>query len=239
MILRMEDIDATRCKPGFTQGILEDLQWLGILWDGPVRIQSEHMEDYRSALSQLSGSGLTYPCFCTRADVTAAAEAAHSPPDFYPGTCRGLVQVVADARIAAGEPYAVRLDVRLTAQRVGALEFMEQGQSHRVEPDKIGDFVVARKEVPTSYHLSVVVDDALQGVTLVTRGDDLFPATGPQRLLQAALGLPAPTYEHHRLVCGPDGRRFAKRDSSVTVQSLREQGNSAARVLEMAGAPAF
>jgi glutamyl-Q tRNA(Asp) synthetase len=230
MLLRIEDIDPTRSRPEFYPAIEEDLAWLGIRWDGPVRRQSRHLDDYRAALRNLIDAGVTYPCFCTRREiaeeVARSGEAQHGPDGpRYPGTCRALPADEARSRVSAGEPYAVRLDAHAAAQIAGRLEWNERGEGKvRADPLAHGDFVVARKETPTSYHLSVVVDDALQGVTLVTRGRDLREATHAQRLLQALLGLPAPEYLHHRLVLDPDGRRLAKRDGPESLQNLREAG---------------
>lgn len=225
MLLRIEDIDRTRARPEYYAAIEEDLAWLGIRWDGPVRVQSEHFEDYARALARLDDAGLLYPCFCTRSEIAASASAQHGPDGpLYPGTCRRIPPDEARRRMEA-EPYALRLDAAKAAEAAGPLEFEEAGQgTAQADPTLHGDFVVARKEFPASYHLAVVVDDALQGVTLVTRGRDLAPATHAQRLLQALLGLPAPRYAHHRLVLGPDGRRLAKREGAASVRGLRESG---------------
>ena len=213
-LVRIEDIDRSRCRPEFEAGILEDLAWLGLEWEEPVRRQSEHMDDYANALAALDRRGLTYPCFCTRRDIAAAATAPHGPEGApYPGTCRALGAAERRMRVARGEPYALRL--------------------------REGDAVVARKDIGASYHLAVVVDDALQGVTLVTRGEDLAFALPLHNRLQRLLGLPVPDYEHHPLLAGPNGRRLAKRDRAATLQSLRKAGVSPgevrARVLQMGG----
>jgi glutamyl-Q tRNA(Asp) synthetase len=240
-LLRIEDIDATRCRPAFTDGIVEDLAWLGVDWDGEIRRQSEHFDDYRAALATLEGRGLLYPCFCTRKDIQAEIErssaAPHGPEGaLYPGTCRRLGAEERAGPIAQGRPFALRLDVAEAMAAVGELQWNDRDRGpQRAHPERFGDVVLARKETPTSYHLAATVDDALQGVTLVTRGDDLFEATHVHRLLQALLGLPTPEYRHHRLLTDAEGRRFAKRDSSLTVHALRESGKTAAEVRAMAG----
>jgi len=242
-ILRIEDIDATRCRPEFERAIYEDLAWLGLTWDEPVRRQSEHMADYATALDQLDRLGVLYPCFCTRqeiaAEIAAAANAPHGPDGpLYPGTCRTLSAAERAARIARGLPYALRLNAAAAARIAGPLSWQEEGRGAiAVEPGKLGDAVLARKEVATSYHLAVTVDDALQGVTLVTRGEDLFHATHVHRLLQALLGLAAPVYRHHILLTDADGRRLAKRDARLTLRALRAAGRTPAEVRTMAGFP--
>jgi len=252
-LVRLEDIDQTRCKPEYARRMLDDLAWLGLDWDGEVRVQSRHIDDYRAALARLDGMGLLYPCFCTRAqiaaEIAAAGGAPHGPDGpVYPGTCRGMPRGEARARIAGGQHPAWRLDMAKAAERAGPLMFREWGGASEGEgvervapsvacrPGRFGDVVLARKDSPTSYHLAVTVDDALQGVTLVTRGEDLLPATDIHRLLQALLGLPEPDYWHHSLLLGPDGKRFAKRDKSVSVPDLRAAGHTAAAVLAMAAA---
>ncbi|HEX7968381.1 MAG TPA: tRNA glutamyl-Q(34) synthetase GluQRS [Stellaceae bacterium] len=240
-LLRIEDIDRTRCRPEFTAAILDDLAWLGLDWDGPVRVQSEHFADYRAALGRLSEQGLIYPCFCTRADITAEvarADAAPQGPEgpLYPGTCRALAQETRETRMTAGEPFALRLDVVRAAALAGPLTWQDENAGP-VAADRLshGDVVLARKDTPTSYHLAVTVDDALQGVTLVTRGEDLFGATDVHRLLQALLDLPTPRYRHHRLLTDASGRRLAKRDRALTLRALREAGRTPAEVRAMAG----
>ena len=236
-LLRIEDIDRTRCRPEFTQAIFEDLAWLGLDWERPVRIQSEHMADYAAALARMDAMGLIYPCFCTRAEI-AAAETAPQGPDgpLYPGTCRGLPSDEVARKKEAGLPFALRLDSATAIARVGPLHWHDaEAGDQRARPKLLGDAVLARKDTPTSYHLSVTVDDALQGITLVTRGTDLFEATHLHRLLQALLGLPTPAYHHHHLLTDPTGRRLAKRDKAVTLRSLREAGHTPSEVLKMAG----
>ena len=231
--LRIEDIDATRCRPEHETGLRQDLAWLGLVWPEPVRRQSEHMADYARALARLAKLDLIYPCFCTRADIAAEVAASPSAPHgpdgpLYPGTCRHLPPAEATARQASGAPFALRLRMAAALQRVGGDLVWTDVFAGRVaaEPARFGDVVLARKETPTSYHLSVVHDDALEGVSLIIRGRDLFEATHVHRLLQALLGLPVPLYAHHDLLCGPDGRRLAKRDRAETLASLRAAGLS-------------
>jgi glutamyl-Q tRNA(Asp) synthetase len=247
-LLRIEDIDKIRCRSEFEAALLEDLAWLGLDWETPVRRQSEHMDDYRNALARLEAEGLVYPCFCTRreiaAEVAAAAAAPHLAsvgPDgpLYPGTCRARTADERRERIAAGIPYALRLDMAEASRRVGGLSWTDRARGEQIaRPEIFGDVVLARKEIPTSYHLAVTVDDALQDVTLVTRGEDLFAATHIHRLLQTLLGLPTPDYFHHRLIVGPDGKRFAKRDETLTIRALREAGRTPAEVRALAGVKA-
>lgn len=235
-LLRIEDIDRTRCKPEFEQGILEDLAWLGLDWEKPVRRQSEHMDDYAAAVAKLREAGLLYPCFCTRTEIAQAGQAPHGPDGpIYPGTCRGFSESERAAKIAAGTPYALRLDMSEAIAQAGPLDWHDRGHGAvHATPEEFGDVVLARKDTPTSYHLSVTLDDHLQGVTLVTRGEDLFSSTHVHRLLQALLGLATPEYHHHPLVLGPDGKRLAKRNHAPTLQSLREAGHSPADVRQMA-----
>ena len=240
-LLRIEDIDRARCLSEFEAALIEDLSWLGLTWETPVRRQSEHMNDYAQAIARLAADALVYPCFCTRreiaAEMIAAAAAPHGPDGtIYPGTCRALAESERRARIAAGMPYALRLDVARASRRTGPLAWTDREKGTQTAlPEIFGDVVLARKDTPTSYHLAVTVDDALQGVTLVTRGEDLFAATYVHRLLQALLDLPTPDYHHHRLLAGRDGRRFAKRDQSLTLRSLREAGRTPAEVWTLAG----
>jgi len=231
-LLRIEDIDTTRCKPEFTDAILEDLAWLGLDWDGAVRKQSEHFADYRAALDKLDAAGVIYPCFCTRAGIAAEIARAGGAPQgeegpLYPGTCRKITTEERLSRIAAGADFALRLDVAKASAVAGPLAWDEDEHGVvKAEPERLGDVVLARKDVPTSYHLAVTVDDALQGVTLVTRGADLFTATHIHRLLQALLDLPTPHYRHHKLLTDAQGKRFAKRDKALTLRSLREAGRT-------------
>ena len=244
-LLRIEDIDRARCRPDFTEAVLEDLAWLGLDWDGPARVQSLHFAEYRAGLESLSVRGLLYPCFCTRAgiarEVAAIGAAPHGPDGvLYPGTCRRLSAGDRAARIASGAPYALRLDMAAALALVGPLSFEEVGQGRlRCDPARFGDVVLARKDTPASYHLCVTHDDALQGVTLVTRGEDLKPATDLHRLLQALMGWPEPAYSHHALLLGPDGRRLAKRDGAPSLRALRAAGMTASSVQAMAEGGAF
>jgi glutamyl-Q tRNA(Asp) synthetase len=238
-LLRIEDIDQTRCRPEFDAAIREDLAWLGLNWDGEVRRQSEHFVDYRKAIDQLDAQKMLYPCFCTRRQIQAEIARAGGAPQgedgpVYPGTCKRLSRDERTRRIAAGADYALRLDTAAALAIVGALDWWEEGRVIAANPAVLGDVVLARKDVPTSYHLAVTVDDALQGVTLVTRGVDLFPATHIHRLLQALLGLPTPVYRHHPLLTDASGRRLAKRDRALTIRAMREAGMSPAEVLENA-----
>jgi len=242
-LLRIEDIDASRCRPEFEAGILEDLAWLGLDWDGPVRRQSDHMADYRAALARLDAAGVLYPCFCTRGEIRAemarSAAAPHGPEGpLYPGTCRRLDPAARARRTAAGAAYALRLDVARAVARTGALAWTDRARGTQpATPEALGDVVLARKDIATSYHLAVTVDDALQGVTLVTRGMDLFHATHVHRLLLALLELPVPDWLHHDLLTDASGRRFAKRDQAPTLAALRENGRTPAEVRAMAGFP--
>jgi len=235
-LLRIEDIDASRCREDFVTAIFEDLRWLGLDWDEPVVRQTARGDFYRAALSRLDAMALVYPCFCTRREIAdeiaRAAGAPHGPDGpAYPGTCRSLSAEERERRIAAGVPHALRLDSAKASSRAGALTFHDlNAGTVTVQPMLFGDIVLARKEMPAAYHLAVVVDDAHQGVTLVTRGEDLFAATHVQRLLQALLKLPEPGYAHHRLILDANGRKFSKRDHAVTLRSLRERGATQAEI---------
>jgi glutamyl-Q tRNA(Asp) synthetase len=240
-LLRIEDIDASRCRAEFTTAIFEDLAWLGLDWDGEPRRQSHHLADYRAALDRLAAMDLLYPCFCTRAAIKAEIAAAIGAPQgaegpLYPGTCRALSPAARGAHIAAGAGFALRLDTGKALSLTGPL-FWEDEIKGRIaaDPASQGDVVLARKDAPVSYHLAVTVDDALQGVSLVTRGEDLFATTHIHRLLQALLDLPTPRYQHHRLLTDAAGRRLAKRDRALTLHALREQGKLPAEVRAMAG----
>jgi glutamyl-Q tRNA(Asp) synthetase len=236
-LLRIEDIDPARCRPEFEAAILEDLGWLGLDWEQPVRRQSDHPADYQGALDRLRGLGVLYPCFCSRKDIAAAVSAPHGPEGpIYPGTCRALPTELARARQERGDPYALRLDVAKTQAMTGPLTFQDQREGAVVaRPETLGDVVLARRDAPASYHLCVTVDDHLQGVTLVTRGVDLFHATHIHRLLQAILDLNVPTYLHHLLLTNAAGERLSKRDGAVAIQALRRAGRSAAEVRALAG----
>ncbi|HEX4111230.1 MAG TPA: tRNA glutamyl-Q(34) synthetase GluQRS [Stellaceae bacterium] len=236
-LLRIEDIDRARCRAEFVAGIVEDLRWLGLDWDGEIRRQSEHFADYREAIDRLDALGVLYPCFCTRADIARAASAPHGTEGaVYPGTCRHLTPDDRKRRIAAGDAYALRLDVARALKRTGPLDWIdEEAGTVTADPWSLGDVVLARKDTPASYHLAVTVDDAIQGVTLVTRARDLVPATHIHRLLQALLGLPVPRWHHHRLLTDTSGKRFAKRDRALTLQEMRAAGTAPAQVRALAG----
>jgi glutamyl-Q tRNA(Asp) synthetase len=243
-LLRIEDIDRSRCRPEFEAGIYEDLRWLGLGWDGPVRRQSEQLDDYRRMLERLGGLGVLYPCFCTRrqirAEIAHAGQAPHGPAGetVYPGICRSLDEAERDRRIAAGEPFAVRLDVAKAMALTGPLVWRDlRAGSVRAQPELLGDVVLARKDAPTSYHLAVTADDALQGVTLVTRGEDLFHATHVHRLLQALLGLATPRYYHHNLIADSTGLRLAKRNRAITLRTLRQSGRRPEDIWRLIGLP--
>ncbi|HEY6451554.1 MAG TPA: tRNA glutamyl-Q(34) synthetase GluQRS [Steroidobacteraceae bacterium] len=235
-LLRIEDLDPSRARPEFIAGIEEDLAWLGLGWEKPVLRQSTRFEAYGSAVAALAAERLLYPCFCTRKDIAAEIAGASVAPRaedaaIYPGICRGLSVAERDRRIALGHSHVTRLDCAKAAARLAALSFTELGEGPKgergavaVDPALLGDIVIARKDTPVAYHLAVVLDDAFQGVTLVTRGKDLFPATHVQRLLQALLALPAPLYAHHSLILDAEGRKYSKRDRAVTLQSLRNRG---------------
>ena len=245
-ILRIEDIDATRCRPEFEAAILEDLAWLGLSWQSDVRRQSDHMADYGHALALLDERGLLYPCFCTRkeimAEIARAGGAPHGPEGhLYPGLCRALPADERQARMLTGEAFALRLDMSAALEQVGLLRWRERTQDNRqgshttATPSLFGDVVLARKETPTSYHLSVTLDDHLQGVTRVVRGEDLRPATHVQRLLQALLGLDTPEYLHHPLMTDRKGRRYAKRDKSLSLRALRQAGVTPEEIRQRVG----
>ena len=227
--LRIDDIDGGRSREDYVTGSLADLAWLGIDRDGdPVR-QSDRLGSYAAALDDLRARGLVYPCFCTRADIAASLSAPHGPPDgpsgaIYPGTCRDLSVGERELRMA-DEPHCWRLDMARAAAEAGDLVWEEAGQGLRLaDPAAHGDIVLARKDAPASYHLASTLDDAAMGVTHVIRGADLIASTDVHRLLQALLGLAVPVYRHHALVCGPDGKRLAKRDAAASLKSLRDAG---------------
>jgi glutamyl-Q tRNA(Asp) synthetase len=245
-LLRVEDIDPARCKPEFEAAIYEDLGWLGIAWETPVRRQSEHLDEYRRALDKLSGLGLVYPSFESRAEIAkmVSEREAHGTwprdPDgapLYPGGARQLTPDECAHQIKAGAPYALRLDMDAAIARTGELSWIELGEGSDGEtgriaarPEAWGDVILARKETPTSYHLSVVIDDALQGVTEVVRGQDLFQATSVHRLLQHLLGLPEPAYRHHRLIRDAAGHKLSKSTGATGLRELRVAGASVADI---------
>ncbi|MBB3931862.1 glutamyl-Q tRNA(Asp) synthetase [Kaistia hirudinis] len=246
-LLRMEDIDTARCRPEFETAIDDDLAWLGLSWEQPVRRQSEHFGDYRAALGRLEAMGLVYPAFLTRAEIRARTADPAWPRDpdgapLYPDDDRQLPANEAADRIAAGAPYALRLRMDAAIRIAGPLAFLETGSGPAGEtgrlgadPARWGDVIIARKEVPTSYHLSVVVDDALQGITDVVRGQDLFHATSVHRLLQVLLGLPEPTYRHHPLIRDAAGRKLSKSDGDSGLRELRAAGVTPAEIRRRIG----
>jgi glutamyl-Q tRNA(Asp) synthetase len=238
-VLRIEDIDTTRCRPEFEAAILDDLAWLGLDWDGPVWRQSERSAAYRAALDWLVACGVAYPCFCTRADIAAAASAPHGPEGpLYPGTCRALDAASRAARLAREVP-AWRLDVGAALAHTGPLHWHDRAAGWQAaDAQRLGDIVIARRDVGTAYALAVVVDDAAQGITDVVRGVDLFDATHSQRLLQALLGLPTPRYHHHPLILGSDGQRLAKRDGQQTLSAWRIAGHSPTELIASLNLPA-
>ena len=234
-LLRIEDIDATRVRPEYEAAIHEDLAWLGLKWRRPVRRQSEHAADYRAALSKLGRQGLLYRCFRTRKELAQAAARAPHGPEAAPPPGGQLEADEEAALLAQGRPFAWRLSMAAARARLGpaweTLSFVEEGRGPNGERGRIvadpaghGDVILARKDVGVAYHLAVVVDDALQGISHVVRGEDLFEAAHVQRLLQALLDLPTPNYRHHRLLLGPDGKRLAKRNGAESLRDLRARG---------------
>jgi glutamyl-Q tRNA(Asp) synthetase len=256
LLLRIEDIDGTRCRPEYGTAIVEDLAWLGLVWEQPVRRQSEHFDDYCAALAKLDAMGLIYPSFESRAEIArlVAERETQAPiqkgrwprdPDgapLYPGNAKSLSPAERARRIGAGEPYALRLDVAAALARTGPLTWRETGQGPvgetgtiAADPSAWGDVVLARKDSPASYHLAVTVDDGAQGVTDVVRGQDLFYAASVHRLLQALLGLPQPRYHHHCLILDTDGRKLSKSTRATGIRELRAQGVPAAKIREAVG----
>ncbi|MGJ4932113.1 tRNA glutamyl-Q(34) synthetase GluQRS [Bradyrhizobium sp. HKCCYLS2038] len=250
-LLRIEDIDPTRCRPDYEQAIYEDLAWLGIAWEQPVRRQSQHLAEYQAALQRLQAMGLVYPSFESRAEIARlvaqrdADGAWPRDPDgapLYPGAATALSEARRAELMAAGAPYALRLDMASATARAGRLTWDESGAGPsgvtgtvEARPEAWGDVILARKETPTSYHLSVVVDDALQGVTEVVRGQDLFHATSVHRLLQALLDLPAPAYRHHQLVRDAEGHKLSKSTQATGLRTLRATGVSPAEIRHRIG----
>ncbi len=242
-LLRIEDIDRARCKPEFAQAIFEDLKWLGLNWPEPVLVQSERFDLYAEAANRLRDMDLLYPCFCSRADIAAHAEG--TDPDgapLYPGTCRHLSNAQRIERLERGDPVQFRLDTETALERTGMLTFSVIGpamsdrpQIRYARPQRWGDVVLQRKDTPTSYNLSVVIDDAAQGVTHVTRGRDLEAATDIHILLQMLLGLPSPLYHFHRLLLGDDGEKLAKSKSAQSLRDLRASGWTAEDVKRAVG----
>ena len=252
-LLRIEDIDATRCKPEFETAIYEDLDWLGIGWEQPVRRQSEHLSEYRDAVDKLIAQGLVYPSFESRAEIArlVALQEAKAPwprdPDgapLYPGTAKSLPADERARWLESGVPYALRLDMAAACERAGDLGWIERGAGPDGEtgtvaarPQAWGDVILARRETPTSYHLSVVVDDALQGVTEAVRGQDLFWSTSVHRLLQQLLGLPPSAYRHHRLVLDDEGRKLSKSTLATGLRELRAAGAAPTDIRRLVGLP--
>jgi glutamyl-Q tRNA(Asp) synthetase len=242
-LLRIEDIDIARSRPEYVHGIFDDLAWLGLSWEEPVVYQSQRFDAYHGAAGRLQAMGLLYPCFATRSEIEAAATGVCDPDGapLYPGLWRGRPEDEVQRCQAEGTPYALRLDMaaaaRMAAERLGGrlLSFREDGGEVEAAPERWGDAVIVRKDTPTSYHLAVVVDDAWQGVTNVTRGRDLFAATGLHRLLQVLLGLPEPAYSHHRLITDEDGRKLSKSARHTSLRSLREQGMTPGQVVARIG----
>lgn len=244
LLLRIEDIDHTRCRPAYTEAIFEDLAWLGLRWETPVRIQSAHLDDYRDALDRLKAMGLVYPCDCTRGTIRAyLAEtgATASGPDgpVYPGICRRKPAAERAALMASGRAVAWRLDVGAALSAAGADLIWRDDVAGTIaaDPARFGDVVLARKDIGTSYHLAVTVDDHLQGITDVVRGQDLFESTHIHRLLQALLGYATPYYRHHRLIADETGRKFAKRDGDRPLRDLRAAGVTPAALRAEFGLP--
>lgn len=245
VLLRIEDIDAARCKPEFEAAIYEDLAWLGIAWESRLRRQSEHFADYRAALERLDAMGLIYPAFESRGDIArkVASRGENWPHDpdgaaLYPGSRNDLTPDERASRMASGEPFALRLDMRAALARTGALTWHEEGRGAiDAAPQDWGDVILARKETPTSYHLSVVIDDALQGVTHVVRGEDLFWSTSVHRVLQTLLGLPQPIYRHHRLIRNVSGAKLSKSTNATSLRSLRAQGMAPGDIRTAIGLP--
>jgi len=251
LLLRIEDIDASRCRPEYEAAIYQDLGWLGVSWQQGVRRQSEHFDDYQAALAKLEAQGLIYPSFESRSEISALVaerdRQGHWPRDpdgvpLYPGRARKLSPAERERRRRAGAPFALRLAMDAAIARAGVLTWTEtglgpQGQAGLVTaaPQMWGDVVLARKEVPTSYHLAVAIDDAAQGVTDVVRGQDLFRSTSIHRLLQALLGLPEPVYHHHKLILDADGRKLSKSTQATGLRELRAAGANAADVRRMVG----
>jgi glutamyl-Q tRNA(Asp) synthetase len=250
-LLRIEDIDPARCRPEFETAIYQDLGWLGMGWEAPVRRQSEHLSEYRNAVEQLFAQDLVYPSFESRAEIArmVAEREAESPwprdPDgapLYPGAAKSLAAEERARLLGSGAPYALRLDMAAACARAGDLGWIEHGHGPEGEtgtvaarPEAWGDVILARRETPTSYHLSVVIDDALQGVTEVVRGEDLFWSTSVHRLLQRLLGLPQPAYRHHRLVLDGEGRKLSKSTMATGLRELRAGGAVPADIRRLAG----
>lgn len=237
--VRIEDIDQTRSNAQYEQGMFDDLAWLGLDWPKPVMRQSERFGAYSAALDTLQGLGVLYPCFCTRKDIAAEiarmASAPHGPEGaLYPGTCRNLTQAQRDEKMAQGAPYALRLDTAKAMEIAGSMQWQDLARGYQhAQPQLLGDVVLARKDMPASYHLCVCVDDAAQGITLVTRGEDLFHATHMHRLIQQLLKLPVPQWHHHDLIADDTGKRLAKRSDALSLKALRDLGRTPADIIRM------
>ena len=254
-LLRIEDIDPTRCRPEFEAAIYEDLAWLGISWEMPVRRQSGHFADYRDAVARLSARGLIYPSFESRAEIARLIAQRETEgtwprdPDgapLYPGVAKMLPAEERARLMEQGAPFALRLDMATACAQAGTLVWTERGEGPQGEigivtarPEAWGDVVLARKETPTSYHLSVVIDDALQGVTDVVRGQDLFWSTSAHRLLQDLLGISPPTYRHHRLILDAGGQKLSKSTQATSLRELRAGGATPADIRHLLGLPRF
>ncbi len=245
-LVRIEDIDVARCPQAYVDAALEDLAWLGLIWEEPVRRQSEHMPDYARALDRIGAMGLVYPCFCSRLDIERARPERRDPDGapVYPGICRRLSPDERACRLDAGEPHSLRLDLQKALHLSGtsALTFFEEATGPKgetgllpVHPELWGDVILARKDIGTSYHMAAVSDDALQGITHVTRGHDLFYATHIHRLLQALLDLPEPRYRHHRLIGDETGRKLAKSAGDESLAALRKAGIAPAAIRRQLG----
>jgi glutamyl-Q tRNA(Asp) synthetase len=238
-LVRLEDIDLARCPEPLVEAALEDLAWLGLAWEQPVLRQSQHFARYAVAIAQLEAQDLLYPCFCSRGTIAQNSRALPRDPDgapLYAGTCRALSRMEIEARLASGAPHALRLDLAKALNITGdALDWEEAGGRHLAMPQLWGDVVIKRKDVPTSYHLSVVLDDARQGITHVVRGRDLLAATAIHRVLQVLLGLFEPRYRHHALILGADGQKLAKSLASTPIRHLRGEGRSASEIKALVG----
>ena len=239
-LLRIEDIDRDRCRPEFEDAIFEDLHWLGLDWAGQPRRQSDNMADYKRALNKLHELDLLYPCFCTRKEIQAEIANADVAPhntdgSIYPGLCRTLTPKEREVRLSSSVPYALRLDMTKAHAIAGPLTWNDREQGTNNADACAGDVVLARKDVPTSYHLAVTLDDHRQRVTLVTRGMDLFHSSSVHRLLQSLLGLNIPEWQHHKLIMSKEGRRLSKRGRALTISALRRAGESPASVRAMVG----
>jgi glutamyl-Q tRNA(Asp) synthetase len=236
LLLRIEDIDETRCKPQYEAAIYEDLHWLGLAWEEPVRRQSEHYDDYRGSLARFDAMGLIYPAFESRAEMARLATR-HDPDGapIYAGVGKSLSAAERKRRVEAGEPYALRLDMEAAMARTGRVTWNEEGRAIDADPAAWGDVILARKDSPTSYHLAVVVDDAAQGVTDVVRGQDLLQSTSVHRVLQELLGLPAPRYRHHRLILDAEGKKLSKSTRATGLRELGAQGKTPADIRRLIG----